>query len=68
MGHKPWDLPWKRVEKAKAKRAWRDEAGDEVRTYGTDVTGRFETIAEATLMEDGTVHLTTVDRDEGGEG
>lgn len=25
MGHKPWDRPWKRAEKAKAKREWRDD-------------------------------------------
>lgn len=25
MGHKPWDRPWKRVEKAKARRAWQAE-------------------------------------------
>lgn len=60
MGHKPWDRHWKRVENAKAKRTWRDEAGREQRTYGVDVTDDFETIAQATRMEDGTLHLDVV--------
>ena len=25
MGHKPWDRPWKRVAKAKGRRAWKGE-------------------------------------------
>ena len=30
MGHKPWDRPWKRQEKARSKRDWRAEVDSEL--------------------------------------
>jgi len=29
MGHKPWDLPWRRAERRRGKREWRDGVADE---------------------------------------
>lgn len=60
MGHKPWDLPWRRAERRRAKQAWKDDTGREVRTYGSDVGNGVEAIVEATLMDDGTWHHTAV--------
>jgi predicted RNase H-like HicB family nuclease len=31
MGHKPWDMPWRRAERRRAKQHWLSEAADEVR-------------------------------------
>lgn len=60
MGHKPWDMPWRRAERRRGKRAWKNDAEVEGRFYGTDTTDGLDTIVEATLMKDGTVHLTAV--------
>jgi hypothetical protein len=36
------------------------DATEPERFYGTDATDRHETIAEATVLPDGTLHLTAV--------
>lgn len=41
VGHKPWDMPWRRAERRRGKRRWRAEVADEVRLTPCDLDGGF---------------------------
>lgn len=53
MGHKPWDMPWRRAEKRRGKQAWKREVSDPEEPCASDI----HISAEVFLGEGGPVPL-----------